>query len=264
MKTFIALSALASALLTLGGCETWVNPGFANDGPQLDSSGNCVYNVTRKDPNSWLLVQPEMHLIFWGNFSAQAEYQYQHNWSVLLSYPTVVLDRLAEYGIQTGSLDSQYYNPLPTINLPQNKGAVPGVVLIDDGSISTELNSEIQTGKIPPPNDNTLYMIMLPPSVLTHNMYYGSDAGYHAHAIYGSQRYTWAIVRYYVDFNSGDEIISHEMAEAATDPDTSNGWRDYTPGRGSLEIADICVWQPTYINGYTVQKYWSQGACQCL
>src|SRR5271154_658891 len=215
IKSVLTHSVLwASALITLGGCEAKVSDADS----QLDSNGNCLFNVTKGSANAWIQNDVQMHFIFWGNFPVVDANQYQYNWSVLLTYPALVLDRLAEYGIQTGSLDNQYYTPLPDINLPQNTGAVPGTTLIDDGSISTELNNEIQSGAIPPPNDNTNYMVMLPPNVLTHNMYYGNYAGYHAAAAYGGQRYTWGVIRYYPHYSDGDQVISHELAESATDP----------------------------------------------
>ncbi|HEV3256818.1 MAG TPA: hypothetical protein VG013_08070, partial [Gemmataceae bacterium] len=49
-------------------------------------------------------------------------------------------------------------------------------------------------------------------------------------------------------------VLSHEVSEAITDPDTRTGWLD--PQRG--EIGDITVGQVGIMHGYAVQALWSQ------
>src|SRR5260370_22194014 len=52
----------------------------------------------------------------------------------------------------------------------------------------------------------------------------------------------------------GTVVLSHEISEAITDPDTRTGWFD--PRRG--EIGDITAGQIGSLHGYTVQALWSQ------
>ena len=49
-------------------------------------------------------------------------------------------------------------------------------------------------------------------------------------------------------------VLSHEVSEAITDPDTGSGWLD--PHRG--EIGDITAGQIGILQGYAVQAVWSQ------
>ena len=60
------------------------------------------------------------------------------------------------------------------------------------------------------------------------------------------------------DFQKQTEIVSHELAEGVTDPD-GNGWRDYThnPQDGWWEIGDIVNQQVAWLDGYAVQREWS-------
>ena len=56
-------------------------------------------------------------------------------------------------------------------------------------------------------------------------------------------------------------VLSHEICEAITDP-FGNGWY----AANGYEIGDLCAaptWQTKRLNGYTVQKEWSnkQNAC---
>jgi hypothetical protein len=95
-------------------------------------------------------------------------------------------------------------------------------------------------------------------------MFHDDWGGYHDRSAYNGQRYTYALIGYHgvtaVQIDQQDEIMSHELAESATDPDTTTGWRDYTNGQ---EIADICSWQPTTVDGLVVQKYFIQSICEC-
>lgn len=266
----------ASALITLGGCSVGViGDGYTSPtGPTRGANGVCPYDVTRGDPNSWLLVEPELHLVYWGNYPANDQATYQFAWDALLNQETV-LQRLSEYGVRGGSFDRNLYNNNPNNVLPNADGGAPThtvsktdagtTILLDDGQFPAEINNEILAGELPYPNDNTVYMIMLPPNTTTPQMVANDDAGYHANSSYNGQRYTYGIIGYRgADFNGTDEVISHELAEAATDPN-GNGYRDYTPGHNFDEVADICVWVPVSYGfyGYVVQKYFIQSVCQC-
>src|SRR5205085_2803382 len=55
-------------------------------------------------------------------------------------------------------------------------------------------------------------------------------------------------------------VLSHEGAEAITDPDTQTGWFDSRYG----EIGDIANGQFGTLNGYVVSGVWSQSAGQVV
>ncbi|KAJ3330830.1 hypothetical protein HDU76_004748 [Blyttiomyces sp. JEL0837] len=76
-----------------------------------------------------------------------------------------------------------------------------------------------------------------------------------------------------VAFNNFCSVASHELVEATTDPaigvvtgssvSAPAAWYDEKDGAAGGEIGDICNAQQGTVNGYTVQKEWSNrvGAC---
>src|SRR5439155_13683076 len=56
------------------------------------------------------------------------------------------------------------------------------------------------------------------------------------------------------DFQQATLVLSHEVAEGITDPDTQTGWFD--PRQG--EIGDIADGTSGLLHGYVVQGVWSQ------
>jgi hypothetical protein len=61
-------------------------------------------------------------------------------------------------------------------------------------------------------------------------------------------------------------IISHELVEAATDPDGRGflGVKGTCDGPGWCEIADICESTLSTVDGITVQAYWSNQDNDCV
>lgn len=266
MKHYLIIGSIISCIIgCIIGCAAPVNPSF--DIPV----SSCITQV-RKQDNGWILNQAETHFVFWGAYwqTTREQATIQGNWNYLYSQKHV-FQRLAEYGIEQGMLDPTPSLTNPGLQLPGDGGMIvpldstgidAGVLIeLDDGAIGTQLDQEIRDGIVPPPqNDQTLYVIFLPPNSTTVYMTKGHFAGYHGHASYGSKRYAFAIIGY-----SNDIILSHEMYEAFSDPDDTTGYRD-----GDNEIGDLCenIETPsdfsTTIDGVTVQKVWSQSTCTCL
>lgn len=224
------------------------------------AGSNCPYHVYHHDPNGWLLTEPEVHLDFWGNWNQWSDAigitqpdTFLYDWYSLLNQDGV-MQRLAEYGIHEGTLDiTAYYNPGPTVIDGVDAG---GSSVLDDTTFAATLGNEIQTGSLPYPNSNTLYVVLLPPNVTTSKIVTNQWDGYHASSSYAGQAYAYAIVRY-----SGKlATTSHEIYEAATNPGGS-GFFDDASGN---EIGDLCQPNSETINGYTVQKVWSQSLCSCF
>lgn len=220
---------------------------------------NCPADVTRPDPNSWILAEPEIHLDFWGDWNnfpqAKQPSSYEYDWFVLFNYGNV-LQRLSEYGVHEGTIDLNYYTNTGSTTYVNDGGTDDaGQYLLDDSSFANTLNLEIEAGSLPYPNDNTLYLVMLPPNVFSNAMLTHHWGGYHTHSTYGTQRYTFAIISY-----QNDEVVaSHEIYEAATNPSGYSFWDRKT----SNEIGDVCNPYNETVAGITVQKVWSQTLCQC-
>lgn len=219
------------------------------------STGTCPHNVTRHDPNGWLLSVPSVHMDFWGSWNQFDINTATANWSVLLNRSDI-LDRLAEYDIHTGTFDINY--SVNTGSTTYADGGAPSdggaPTVLDDNTFGPTLNGEILTGSLPYPTDNTLYVIMLPSNTTTQLMVQHHWIGYHTHYSFVGQRYAYAMV------SGNDNVtVSHEIYEAATNPDGSSGWY----GNGS-EIGDFCEGDKRNIDGVIVQKVWSQDICQCL
>jgi len=206
-----------------------------------------------------MLAEPEVHLDFWGDWDnfplARQPISFEQDWLVLFGSGHV-FQRLSEYGIHEGMIDSNYYtNPGSTTYVNDGGLDDAGQSLLDDNSFPAIINNEIQGGTLPYPNDNTIYVIMLPPNIFTASMLKNNWGGYHMHASFGAQRYAFAIVSY----SENDIMASHELYEAATDPD-GNGLYDRNTGS---EIGDLCQSYIELVAGLAVQKVWSQALCQC-
>ena len=171
-----------------------------------------------------------------------------------------VLQLMAEYGVHQGNMDPySHFNNGSTVYL--NDGGVndAGVKVLDDSSFVNTLNNEIQYGNLPFPTDNTIYVVMLPPGVTSNFLVTDGFSGYHRSGTYGNQRYAYAIVLY-LGPDETNVVISHELAEAATDPLLGTG---YTGSNDEQEVGDLCTGVFDYIDGIAVQKMWSQDLCSC-
>jgi len=236
----------------------------------------CPYHVYRHDATGWLLTKPEVHFVYWGQYwleSPTDQDQYIAPWDKLLNGGSV-LQRLSQYGIDSGFFDATVYNTNPGLVIPSPTGGnAPDGTLDAGGTTYTilpsqymplEINNEIQAGELPVPDSNTFYAVLLPPGFIPTNDLNLSLGGYHGHAFYGGQAYTFAAILY---SNWADEtmgIMSHELYEAATNPGNGTGWYDDASGQ---EVADLCQvvnesWWET-IDNQNVQKVWSQVACTC-
>jgi len=157
---------------------------------------------------------------------------------------------------------------------------------LTDAQIQTEINNQINSGKLPVPDANTLYMTYFPAGVsITQGgssscvsggfcAYHGTFNGTKGEIYYGvmpdmapgsgcntgcGSNATW--------FNNATSVSSHEMIEAVTDAEVGLStvvgaplaWYDSTNG----EIGDICNAQQGSVAGYTVQAEWSNSANKC-
>ena len=88
-----------------------------------------------------------------------------------------------------------------------------------------------------------------------------SDAGATVNAA-GKAVY-YGVIEYDVDNRQILSVLTHEVYEAVTDPDVETGYFDHIQG-AETEIGDLCNKQMTPMDGYSVQKLWSQRNCGCV
>jgi hypothetical protein len=173
------------------------------------------------------------------------------------------MDILAQYGVGHGTFQDHDFNP----SNPPQWGTV------DDSQIEQMLAGEIEQGHLRAPDGNRLYVVFAPPGdVVTA----GSDdsvnnfLGYHsAFQVSGLGNIYYAVIPYasspnatisgMTTFQQHTIVLSHELAEAVTDPDTQTGWFDDAQGVAG-EIGDLAVGRFGVFGGYMVQAEWSNQA----
>jgi hypothetical protein len=251
-------SILSIILFSLIGCT-------ANVGLNTDPNPSCQYQVYRHANTPWLLTNPEMHIVFYGmqwQLDVNQEDQIQTAWTIL--FQNGVLNRLSEYGINSGSFDPTIYNSDLNVDTTTTNGissVITKPIVIDDNTIPNQINQDILSGLLPFPNSNTLYTIILPPNVSTTQLVNENAVGHHRYSTYDGVDYAYSVILYEPDFDYENEIVSHELYESSTNPDLANGYYGVNTDQ---EIADICYTYYEYVAGYKVEKVFSERDCKCL
>src|SRR5207245_5825131 len=138
---------------------------------------------------------------------------------------------------------------------------------LDDRQIRTLLDGEITAQHLGVPTAERLYVFFTAPGVVvtTDGQNSVTDfAGYHdVFTDSGGATVYYAVVPYpsgnlsaqpLTALQQATVVLSHEVSEAITDPDTHSGWFDPRLG----EIGDITAGQVGSMHGYAVQAVWSQ------
>jgi hypothetical protein len=171
-----------------------------------------------------------------------------------------LIDQLAEYSVPGASIG---HGRRIASSVLDN---VPTTTPVTDQQLRDALQSALPS--LPAPGPNTLYSIFLPPNVavvLGGSRSCQAFCGYHD-AIDDTTFY--AVVPYpgcsgcvggLDEFDALTSTISHELAEAITDPVPGTGWYDDANG----EVGDICAWQTKRLGRYVVQLEWSNAANAC-
>lgn len=180
----------------------------------------------------------------------------------------------AEYGVYAGT-----HRPAVKFKTPASP--------ITDIQIATWINDRVADGSLPKPSANTLFALFFQAEtqIIAGTSFASCSgfAGFHESASLANPVFTGDVPFAVIprcSFSAGDELIiatntaSHEFFEAATDPFSMtrpawqlDGW-DGDPLEawqilGGLELSDLC--ESHYydlIDGYTVQRYWSNAAAQ--
>jgi hypothetical protein len=209
--------------------------------------------------------------VYWGlEWDDPLVSQYRSNLDNFFDYIVIspLIDQLAEYSVNGYPIGHGQHSQSVTI-----RDSDPGST-VTDGDIQLMLQNEIQSGNLPPFDQNTLYFVFLPPGT---SVAMGGGAscltfcGYHD-AINGQIFYAVTPFPNCPGCSglggNGDLfaaltiVASHELCEVITDPIPGQGWYDDNYG----EIGDICEGEGNVkqLNGYTVQLEWSNQQNNCV
>jgi hypothetical protein len=158
--------------------------------------------------------------------------------------------RLNEYGITGGSYGGQIDLTRFGGSATQSEQAIRDALSFRFGNLSGGADS------------NTIYVVMLPNGVTSDYDTSNSFVGHHQTYKYKGQNIWYSVVEYNTDTRQTLSVITHEVYEAATDPDVSTGYFDHAKG-GETEVGDLCSGQTMILDGYTIQLVWSQNNCAC-
>ncbi|HMF96006.1 MAG TPA: hypothetical protein VKE96_17005 [Vicinamibacterales bacterium] len=208
------------------------------------------------DNNGPVIQVMQLFLIYWGNAwttnptPSSAQITSACQTMLASSYMT----GLAEYrGIGRGFLRGTAV--ISTSNPPNN---------FTDTQVSTFIDGQLTAGTIPGPDiDNqTLYCVVMPTGVSASN---SGFVGEHTYYTRSGQRIRFAWITNSGSLASITRIISHEVVEAATDPEGSAflGVAGTCSQGGWCEIGDVCS-STSALNGVTVQSFWSNSAGGCV
>ncbi len=226
--------------------------------------------------NGALIPNVKIVALYWGTTN-NGQYKYKDQLHQYYDAVTnsAYFDWLIEYNttsysIGRGSFAAEYAD-----------AAAPAKATLNETTdLQPWISGLIDAGKIPAPDQNTLYFVHLPGSSQVSSGAGGTtctdNCAYHYFYMKGTQEVRYAVIP---DQNSGacstnpacpiplaafdrlTIVASHELVEAVTDPN-GMGWIDQSQQCG--EIGDICVGQPGTAAGYTVQLEWSNKNNKCI
>lgn len=229
----------------------------------------------------------KVEIVYWGNNVNSTIKSSMKSW-----YQTVVnsahMDWLSEYNTNITAVGGQ-----AGTNQQIGRGTVDQEITIaptktsgtvTDDDIKTELTNQINSGKLPRPDANTIYQFYFPPGI---TVALGSDrscstfCAYHNTLTYSGANTFYSVMPDVSGclagcgggaslMNAISYASSHELIEAVTDAEvglaTTNGpplaWYDTSQG----EIGDICNAQSGTIPGTNavVQAEWSNCENKCI
>jgi hypothetical protein len=181
------------------------------------------------------------------------------------------MDMLNEYGVGRGSF----------VGAPVDGTSAPAT--LDDSQIQNTLIHDVASRLLLPPDGNRVYFVFTPPGTevtFTDSSGTLNTSGnepntphflaYHdmVSPTFRTPTVYYAVIPYpggvnglqsgMTAFQQITFTASHELAESATDPDTTSGWLDDSQSQsGGGEIADLAIGQDGMMLGYDVSYVWS-------
>lgn len=204
-----------------------------------------------------VIAHPRIHRVFWGSAWSQwpryfESISYNATWSNLAN-TAAFYNRVAEYGIGQGSSGNRF-------DISTGATGAVAETTFQDGLVSA-LAAASYT-----PTDDDIFVIFLPPGTTSQYDTDNNGAGHH-YSFYGLVNYAfhdivYAVLEYQTSSDTLNMNVSHEIMEAATDPDIYSYFDTVT--NPAQEVGDVCWHQSAKIAGYTVEKVWSQAVCRCV
>jgi hypothetical protein len=231
--------------------------------PRSSAAQACWAGVHSHSSPPNIMRNPHIYNVFWGasywNAASNQRAALDSAWSDLASYGPFWA-RLAEYGVGMGSFGySQVYDPAMV-----NQG---GGLYLNESDIQAELDNEVNV--IPHAVDpNDLFVIYLPPNAASAYDADNSAVGHHLSFV---DRYGYTIRYAVIEFATVDYqtvVASHEISEAATDPDPLTNPGYYA--NNGYEIGDLCTVRGNelgnsyWMQGHLIQEVWSENGCGCV
>lgn len=216
--------------------------------------GPCPVNVTRQNSSGPLITNPKVVLMWWSTYFWDVHKTEKNYYKAALNAfgnDAAFWKRLSEYGITGGSYAG-------TIDLTRFGGPSTSV---SEAAIQSALTFRFDNLSTPP-DQSSIYVVMLPNGVTSAYDTSSGFIGHHQTYKYKGKSIWYAVVEYSSNTSRTLNVITHEVYEAATDPDLSTGYWDPAHG-GETEVGDLCNLQTMMMDGYPVQQVWSQKACAC-
>ena len=263
MRRFTAAVATVTALAFSGDAALTAASNLADtrgaDSNSVQQSGGGEGQAKFVDRHGLVLRNELLYLIYWGTNAwtqpGTTPTADQVTSAVRTMLASTYMTGLAQYrGVGRGELRGS--TVLASSEPPSG---------FKDREVGQFVCDQISAGTIPGPDadDQTLYGVVMPPDVKPddddnwdgeHNWF-----RCHGHRIH----YAWFVNHGKLDELTG--IMSHEIVEAATDPEGTGflGVHGTCDGNGWCEIADICA-STGVVDHVVVRSYWSNQAGECI
>jgi hypothetical protein len=250
VATALAVGLLSGATLTASAADQPTGSGGSTTEPS-DAHARFV------DKHGRVLESPQLYLIYWGAgwHAAPTPTAAQITHAVHTLLASDYLTGLTQYrGSGHGTLGG---STLVTWSEPPDGLA--------DAQVADFVDALLTAGTVPgpDPDNQTLYGVVLPTGITPESPGWVGEHNYYKRS---GQKIPYAWFSNAGDLASLTWIISHELVEAATDPDGHGfvGVKGTCAGPGWCEIADICESTSSTVDGINVQGYWSNQDNDCI
>jgi hypothetical protein len=249
IATALAAVLLSGATLTASATDQSSTGGASSSG--APSGPRFV------DKHGRVLERPQLYLIYWGSAwpAASTPTAVEVTDAVRTLLASAYLTGLTQYrGSGHGSLRGS--------RVVASSDPPAGVT---DDQVADFVDDQITRGTVPgpDPDNQTVYGVVLPTGVTPESPGWTGEHNYDKRS---GQKIPYAWFSNAGDLAGITGIISHELVEAATDPDGKGflGVKGTCDGSGWCEIADVCESTWSTVDGVTVQGYWSNRANGCI
>jgi hypothetical protein len=212
------------------------------------------------DNGGRVLTHPRLVLMFWGNAwtnpattPSQADFTNAVDNLVYLPWGT----QLSQYrGIGPMSLES-------TVTITSSDPPVS----FTDPQIQAMITAQIDAGVVPSPDNSIdrIYCVLMPTGHSSADV--PGAVGQHQYFDHNGGRAYWAWVTNDGTLTGGNSIpkvLSHEVAEACSDPDLGSGILVDTSTDTNEEIGDVCNGTWMTVDGAAQEAYWSEADNRCV